>query len=85
MAFAHALHDMWEEECSDQQGLCEAMAHSGHLHGHHLLQHLKKVSFTGKKFTLIIRDGQAQNRLIDIILVHDHECSRNISSSSTQT
>lgn len=46
MAFAHALHDMWEEECADQPGLCEAMAHSGHLHGHHLLQHLKKVSFT---------------------------------------
>lgn len=49
MAFAHALHDMWKEECVDKPGLCEAMAHSGHLHGNHLLQHLKKVSFTGKE------------------------------------
>lgn len=83
MAFAHALHDMWKEECADQPGLCEAMAHSGHLHGHHLLQHLKKVSFTGKKFTSITREGQARDRLTDITAVHEHEC--NVFSSSTQT
>lgn len=48
LAFAHALHDMWKEKCYDQPGLCEAMAHDGHLHGRQLLQHLKEVSFTGK-------------------------------------
>ncbi|XP_063870187.1 metabotropic glutamate receptor 3-like [Scylla paramamosain] len=46
MAFAHALHSMWEEECGGEERLCEAMAHGGHLHGHHLLQHLRDVSFT---------------------------------------
>lgn len=47
MAFAHALHSMWKEECGGEERLCEAMAHGGHLHGHHLLQHLREVSFTG--------------------------------------
>ncbi|KAG0710209.1 Metabotropic glutamate receptor 3 [Chionoecetes opilio] len=46
MSFAHALHAMWEAECEGQPGSCEAMAHGGHLHGHHLLQYLQNVSFT---------------------------------------
>ncbi|XP_063611508.1 metabotropic glutamate receptor-like [Penaeus indicus] len=44
-AFAHALHNMWEARCEGKSGLCDAMAHSGHVHGHELFGHLLNVSF----------------------------------------
>lgn len=44
-AFAHALHNMWEARCEGRPGLCDAMAHSGHVHGHELFGHLLNVSF----------------------------------------
>ncbi|XP_045621093.2 metabotropic glutamate receptor 3 isoform X2 [Procambarus clarkii] len=44
-AFAHALHAMWEEHCEGVAGICDAMAHSGHIHGQDLFQQLLRVSF----------------------------------------
>nr|XP_053632129.1 metabotropic glutamate receptor 3-like [Cherax quadricarinatus] len=44
-AFAYALHAMWEESCEGVEGMCEAMAHSGHIHGHELFSKLIKVTF----------------------------------------
>lgn len=44
-AFAHALHNMWEKHCQGKAGLCEAMAHSGHIHGRDLYQQLLHVTF----------------------------------------
>nr|APC26117.1 metabotropic glutamate receptor type 3 [Homarus americanus] len=45
IAFAHALHTMWEDKCKGRKGLCEAMVHNGHIHGQDLYNHLLNVQF----------------------------------------
>lgn len=46
-AFAYALHNLWELRCEGQPGLCDEMAHSGHVHGREIFGHLLNVTFEG--------------------------------------
>ena len=46
-AFSHALHNLWKAKCRGRPGLCQAMAHDGHIHGQELYEYLRNVSVKG--------------------------------------